>query len=126
MGSLRSAHDSKIVNDYAAHRSAKRVSTDVPLARLLHAHYPRMILSVVPFHACDLRGFVNAGHATFNQDATAESYFRTRCQPYMDDGSSIREDVLVKYKHTWKGQDLSSTTLKCQNFADWTKYRASS
>ncbi|MCJ1392178.1 hypothetical protein MMC18_005045 [Xylographa bjoerkii] len=65
-----------------------------------------MTLSVVALSACDLQGFAKAGHATFLQDTTAESYCRTSANPLSGDQSSIQQDIIVKYECHWEGYDF--------------------
>jgi len=97
---------SDVVHDYETHSSAKRISTDMALASSIRAHHPGMTLSIVALSGCDLRGFARAGHATFIQDMTAESHHRTSTNPFSEDQSSLRQDIIVRYECNWEGHSF--------------------
>ncbi|MCJ1285597.1 hypothetical protein MMC26_004938 [Xylographa opegraphella] len=106
MGSLQPSQHSDVVRDYELHSSAQKVSTQVAMTSSLRAQYPGMILSVVALSACDLKAFAKAGYATFVQDSTVESHYRTSPNQFSEDQSCIQADVIVEYRCKWEGHDF--------------------
>ncbi|KAI1815905.1 ATPase [Poronia punctata] len=99
------------------HSSAKRVNTDIMIARSLTAQYPDLQLTIATnYNGLDLLRYAQAGHASFRPLVKAQkgvfspmtwtNYIPPRRRIDGDQGTLGEQLNFAKFEYSWRGHDF--------------------